>query len=184
MNLEEILNERLHRQQIQDICTACSGVDNDSLKAQLFTLTENADDRISYNALWVFSHFSSADMMWLEPRRNILIDMVLHTAHTGKRRLILTLLEHLPTRSEDVRTDYLDYCLSGINSTQPYAVRALCMKQAFALCRHYPELTAELKNEIGLMEYGRLSPGLRSARRNVLRKIERLTGNADYRSKS
>jgi len=89
----------------------------------------------------------------------------------GKRRLILTLLEHLSIEKDDIRTDYLDYCLSKINSTEPYAIRALCLKQAYAMCRFYPELLAELKNEVELMQYGELSPGLLSVIRHMRKKI-------------
>lgn len=172
MNLEEMLKQRLRQRDIQEICSVCSG--NSSIKADLFSLVSHPDDRISHNALWIFTHFSAKDMKWLIPKRSELIEKVLSTKHMGKQRLILTLLEHQSISKEDVTPDYLDWCLSKINSNEPYAIRALCLKQSFALCQFYPELIVELKNEIELMEYGALSPGLLSARRNILQKITKL----------
>ncbi len=169
MNLEEMLKQRLRQRDIQEICSECSG--NSSIMADLFSLVSHPDDSIGYNALWIFTHFSTKDMKWLIPKRSELIENVLSTKHVGKQRLIMTLLEHQSISKEDVTPNYLDWCLSKINSNEPYVIRALCLKQSFALCRFYPELIVKLKNEIELMEYGALSPGLLSARRNILKKI-------------
>lgn len=99
---------------------------------------------------------------------------MLTTPHTGKRRLSLALLEELTVERKDIRADYLDFCLSKINSQEPYGIRALCLKQAFALCRFYPELIAELKNEIELIEFSEPSRGILTTKKNVLRKIAKL----------
>lgn len=174
MELETTLKERLNRRDILDLCAACRNAPDDGLKSELYSAVFHPDDRVGYNALWVFTHFPPADMEWLVPKRNELVDMVLTTSHTGRRRLILALLERLPVGRNDIRSDYLDFCLSNINSTEPYGIRALCLRQAFAQCRFYPELMAELENEIELMEQGTLSPGLAAARRIIRQRISAL----------
>ncbi len=156
---------------IRALCLECRGSENDQAKELLFTLACHKDDRIAYNALWVFTHFRTQDIIWLETRRHTLIDMLLKTEHVGKQRLILTLLEHLVIPKEEIRTDYLDFCLSKTNSTAPYAIRALSLKQAFRMCRHYPELLEELRLEMDLMTRGTLSPGLLCAIRTVRRHL-------------
>lgn len=171
MDLEKKLGDRLHISDIRHICAGCCGVLDDFGKAELFSMISHSDDRVGYNALWVFTHFPLEDMKWLASKRDCLIDFMLRTGHAGKRRLILTLLEHLSVEKDDIRTDYLDFCLSKINSTESYAIRALCLKQAYAMCRFYPELLAELKNEVELMQYGELSPGLLSVIRHMRKKI-------------
>ena len=103
-----------------------------------------------------------------------MIDRVIVETHTGKRRLLMTILGRLPATVEEIRGDYVDFCLNGINSCEPYALRALCLKQAFDQCRPYPELIQELKEQISLMDMKALSPGLKSARKNILAKISRL----------
>lgn len=172
MELEERLSERLGAGDIEELRRACSGADGDREKEQLFSLITHADERIAYNALWVFTHFRTADMRWLQKYRNSLIDRLLATTHIGCRRLILTLLDRLSTSIDDVRTDYLDYCLAHINSTEPIAIRSLSIKQAYAQCRFYPELIMELRAELELMEHGEMTPGLRSIKKNTLKKID------------
>lgn len=172
MNLRDKLGGRLRLCDVKALCEACRA--DDCLKSELFAMTSEADNRIAYNALWVFSHFDSTDRRWLGDKRDRLIDGLLATGHVGRRRLALTLLDALPFAAQDVRTDYLDFCFSKINSGEPYAIRALCMKQALAHCRLFPELAAELEAELELLATGEMSPGLRSARRNVLRGLSRL----------
>lgn len=163
------LTGRLHAGDVKRICAKCAGAANNSQKEALFELACNSDERVAYNALWVFTHLPKEDVMWLRPKYNILVDMLLRTSHVGHKRLLLTLLEELPLDREEMRGDYLDFCMRNINSTEPYAIRALSLKQAFRQSWFYPELMAELQGEMELMETGELSPGLRSALRIVRR---------------
>lgn len=172
MNLSDRLSGRLRLCEIRSLCETCAA--DDGLKSELFSMAVDADNRTAYNALWIFTHFRATDRLWLADRRNQLVDSLLATEHVGRRRLVLTLLDALPFEAQDVRTDYLDFCLSNINSDEPYAIRALCMKQAFAHCRLFPELATELEAELELLATREMSPGLRSARRNVLRGLSRL----------
>ena len=172
MDLKKMLSGRIHQRDIRMVCAAAAGVSN-PLKDAVFELVVEGDDRTSYNALWVFTHFTAADKGFLNSKRDVLIDILLTTGHVGKKRLILTLLEGLKTTGKDIRTDYLDFCLSRINSSEAYGIRSLCLKQAFVQCRFYPELMTELLAEMDMMEFGELGPGLRSARRIVKRRIEK-----------
>ncbi len=168
--LRDILRERIHRHEIQHIASLCS---DDARKEELFTLISDTDPRVTYNALWILTHLSAPDRKWLESKRDRLINLLLSTTASGPRRLLLTILEQMPAEAQIIRTDYLDWCLSKINSTEPYAIRALSLKQAYIQSRPYPEIMRELLLEIELMDTsGPLPPGLRSARRNILRKIK------------
>lgn len=157
---------------LKDIKSICSETEYDNhLKKELYSCIYNHDDRVSYNALWVFTHFSAANRKWLLSKRDELTDLLLNTKHTGKKRLILTLLEKQPVNKNNIRPDFLDFCLSKINSTEPYAIRALCLKQAFKQCKFYPELMKELLSEMEMTEYGEMSPGLMSALRKIRKEI-------------
>lgn len=171
MDFRERLRGRITLDDIYEICYLTQGDGNFGAKEALYLLVDDEDERVAYNALWVFAHFSLADNEWLYSKRDGLIDRLLACSHAGKCRLLLTLLERQPTTRDDLRVDYLDYCLSKINGAEPYATRALCMKQAYAQCRHFPELMSELAGTLGLLEDARLSPGFRSARRNILKRI-------------
>lgn len=163
------LTGRLHARDIKFLCEKCSGAANNAQKESLFALACSSDERVAYNALWVFTLLPKEDILWLKPEYNRLVDMLMRTSHVGHKRLLLTLLEEMPIEEADVRGDFLDFCMRNINSTEPYAIRALSLKQAFRQSRFFPELMTELQAEMDLMETGELSPGLRSALRIVRR---------------
>lgn len=173
--MRALLASRMSLTSIRELCDRCAAADGPGLKEELFALTCDADDRVGFNALWALTHFPATEREWFDTKRRTLIDSLLATNHTGRRRLTLTLLNDKLSAPAEIRTDYLDYCLGAINSTEPYGVRTLCLKQAFALCRRHPELLAELATTISMMERGTLSPGLLSARNQTLRKISALT---------
>ncbi|MDE7334902.1 MAG: hypothetical protein K2N10_01145 [Muribaculaceae bacterium] len=172
MNLRQTLENRIRLRDIRLLCSEAAA--RPDVAEQLYALTLDPDARVAYNALWVLTHLPAADCRaLLHPRRDRLIDCALGETHVGKLRLLLTLLDKLPPERNELRGDYLDFCLERINSTEPYAIRAFCLKQAYAQCRHYPELLAELRVAIDLMERSELPPGLRCARRNLLRRLSR-----------
>lgn len=166
------LKSRLSAYSVNTICCACSGHENDSLKEELFAFVGDADFRVSYNALWIFSHFGKRDILWLASKRGILVDLLLHTDNNSIKRLILSLLDRLPMAAEDVTTEYLDFCFGNINSDEPYGIRSLCLKQAFVISRQFPELMHELILEIRMLECRPLSPGLKATLRNISKKTE------------
>ena len=53
----------------------------------------------------------------------------------------------------------------------PYAIRAQCIKLAYEQMRRWPELLDELRQMLGMISCEPLSPGLRSAWRQVMRKL-------------
>ena len=56
---------------------------------------------------------------------------------------MLNLLLRQPYAEEDIRTDFIDYCLMRLaDSKLPYAIRALCIKLAYEQMKHfiYPAL--------------------------------------------
>ncbi len=170
-DLRNSLTERLHIRDIKFLCMEVCAPGNEGLCAHLLELISAPNDRVAYNALWILTHFSAAHRVRLIPYRNRFIDILLATKHDGKRRLLLNLLEAMPCDIEDIRTDYLEFCMSNIISQAPYAVRAFCIKQAFAQCRHYPELIDELYDTLQLLRQSELSPGLKSVVKHTLKKI-------------
>ena len=156
------LGERIGMSEVRELVAACCGAERMAMRRTLWLAVGGEDDRAAYNALRVLTHLPEEERGWLAEHRDALIDLAMTTSHVGKRRLVMTLLERQP-----------DFCLSRINSTEPYAIRALGLKQAYAQCRHYPELIAELRQEIEIMSLGELSPGLFSARRQILRKLRK-----------
>ncbi len=172
MELHDFLNNRIDMNDIEAICVYAQGKGNDARKEELFRVMMDDEGRAGGNAAWVFSHFSEADNEWLFSKQQELIEAVMHTESITKRRIMMTLLERQPFTKEGFRADYLDFCLEHMAMLEePYGIRALCMKQAFVQCSLVPELLPELEATLRLMDDNFLSSGLRTAKRNVLKKI-------------
>ena len=167
-----LLSHRLSMDGINDICLLVQGEQNHSLKEQLYQLTLDNDRRVATNALWVFTHFSAVDNEWLYAKHDQLIDRCLKEEDATKLRLMFNLLLRQPYTEEDIRTDFIDYCLMRLTDPKsPYAVRAQCIKLAYEQMRYWPELLNELRQTLEMISCEPLSPGLRSAWRQVMKKL-------------
>lgn len=170
MNLS--LTNRLSQSEINELCVLTQGEHNNNLKEELYQLTLDANRRVATNALWVFTHFAVVDNEWLYAKHDQLIDRCLKEQNVTKLRLMLTLLLRQPYTEEDVRTDFIDFCLMRLTDPKsPYAVRALCIKLAYEQMRYWPELLNELRQTLNIISCEPLSPGLRSAWRQVMKKL-------------
>ena len=170
--MKYLLSHRLSMDGINDICLLVQGEQNHSLKEQLYQLTLDNDRRVATNALWVFTHLPAADNEWLYAKHNQLIDRCLKEHDATKLRLMLNLLLRQPYTEEDIRTDFIDYCLMRLTDPKsPYAVRAQCIKLAYEQMKYWPELLNELRQTLEMISCEPLSPGLRSAWRQVMKKV-------------
>ena len=170
------LNKKLCMDDIYEICILCHG--NSRKKAELYQLIFDEDERGATNALWVFTHFDMQNNEWLYAKHDDLIDRVLVEKNETKRHLILQLLLRQPFEEESLRSDFIDFCITKITAcSQPYAIRCYCMKLAYEQMKYYPELLTELKAAIEMLEQEPLSPGLTSAKKQVMKKIKLSLGH-------
>lgn len=167
------LTVRLTKDDIKEMCRLTQGEQNHQLKEELYALTNDSDRRVATNALWVFQHFTKADNEWLYAKHDDLIDHCLATSDATKLRLTLSLLLRQPFEESQVRTDFIDYCLDHLtDARQPYAIRSQCMKLAYLQMRYWPELLEELKRTLELVARNPMSPGIKSAWRQIMKKIK------------
>ena len=132
------------------------------LLSRLFPLT------LAGTLLWAVCGFLGS-MLWGPLSR-----MVGENTSPGAARLLLTLLIRCPFSEENIRTDFLDFCLTHIYSAEePTAVKCLYMKLAYAQCKLFPELASELRKTLEFMEDD-LPAGMKSTRKNILKQL----GNA------
>ena len=170
------LNKKLCMDDIYEICILCHG--NSRKKAELYQLIFDEDERVATNALRVFTHFDMQNNEWLYAKHDDLIDRVLVEKNETKRRLILQLLLRQPFEEKSLRSDFIDFCIAKITAcSQPYAIRCYCMKLAYEQMKYYPELLTELKAAIDMLEQEPLSPGLTSAKKQVMKKIKLSLGH-------
>ena len=170
-------NQLINRLSINDIYSLClqtQGKENNCLKEELYQLTFDENERVAFNALCALSHIDEANNEWLYAKHDDLIDRVLVEKNMTKLRLMLSLLIRQPFEEATLRSDFIDYCVAKITAcAYPYAIRTLCMKLAYEQMKYYPELLAELKAALDMLEQEALSPGLASAKRQVMKKIKK-----------
>ena len=170
--MKTILTHRLSQSEIKQLCASTHGARNNRLKEELYQLTLDTDRRVATNALWVFTYFALADNAWLYAKHDQLIDRCLNEKDATKLRLMLNLLLRQPYTEEDIRTDFIDYCLMRLTDPKsPYAVRVLCIKLAYEQMKYWPELLNELRQTLNMISCEPLSPGLSSAWRQVMKKL-------------
>ena len=175
MDLKQTIAGRISAKIISEICTNAD-------RNELFSLIDDTDDRTAYNALWCMTHWGADGITWLESHRDALIDRAIGEIHKGKLRLMLTLLERMTWTEDDIRSDFLDFCLAKINTPASYGIRSLAAKLAYTQCRFFPEMVSELLDELELMTIGELSPALRTTRKNILKKIDRSENKHAHRT--
>lgn len=170
MNLRTQLTGRIHLDNIREILHHTQ--ESEQLREELYQLIFDADEAISYQALWVCTHFSAPDIQWLCQKQKDLIDEALVCPHTGRRRMLLSLICQ-QSLADPPRVDFLDFCLERMMSRQePSSVQALCVKLAYQLTRSIPELQKELRALLEMMEPEMLSPALRATRKNILKAMK------------
>lgn len=130
------------------------------------------DGRRSSLAAWVLTHLPSDDDAFVDSHRDDLVHVALSTSDTSLRRLALTLLNRLEWPKEAVRTDFLDFTLEHLSSPdEPYGVRSLCIKLAFAQCVHYSELREELRQVLLMIEPSEIGSGIRNTSDKILGRL-------------
>ena len=143
--LKTILSGRISGGDVRAIAQA-------DFKEELFQLLFDEDKRVSDNAAWVLTHLPKTEDTWLAERQNILIDEVMRTESTTKRRLIMNLLERTTFEPDHIRTDFLDFCFNTMLSDEPIGVKTLAIKLTYAQSVHYPELLEEFNTALQMME--------------------------------
>ncbi len=169
-----VLNERLGKRDLQEVAEWAS--QSHANREQLFTIAFSSNDRVSSNAIWCLTHLRKSDSEWLQSKQDCLIDALLNEKDTAKKRMILQLLREQKFTKENIRVDFLDFCLSMINSEcEPYAIRCFSLYISIKMCKYFPELISELEECIRMLSREPLSPGMKCAVRKVSAEIRSLT---------
>ena len=72
MNLRAKLSVRFHIEDIREILHFIQ--DDEQLREEVYQFIFDEDEIVSYQALWVCTHFSKEDVEWLSRRQDELID--------------------------------------------------------------------------------------------------------------
>lgn len=165
--LRDRLSGRIHENDILEMLyykQECPEI-ADALYGYMF----DEDIKVASNALWV----QTWDMIDRTlPYRDKLVLLAITTQNVTVRRLSLTLLQRMKWNKNDIRTDFLDFCMGKILSqSESPGVRTLCIKLGYQQCRHYPELMEELKLLLDSLSEMPITPAIACVRKNVLKKM-------------
>ena len=90
-----------------------------------------------------------------------------------RQRLLLSILYNLPVTAP-VSVELLNYSLDHMLSLQEsIGVQSLSIRMAYRLCKHEPELLSELKLILEHANTEFYSTGVKTAIRNILKKIKK-----------
>ena len=120
-NLRNRLLGRIHENDIHELCHVIQCCEDHSLLEQLYTLLFDSEKRVADNAAWLFTHLDAVHQGWLYPKCDELMQEAMSTSSETKRRLLLTLLAAQPLCEDNLRTDFLDFCMN-----QMISFRKLC----------------------------------------------------------
>ena len=127
------------------------------------------DSRVARNALWTLTKASDSELSQLQPLLDELIDLAMLTESSAVRRLSLNLVERLDISEDDLRTDFLDFCLEHMaDIAELPGVQSISMKLAFRMCQFYPELMDEFRRTLEAMEISYYKPAVKSVRNRIL----------------
>lgn len=122
----------------------------------------NSDAHVARNALWALTKATDKELEQLQPMLNEFIELAMQTKESAVRRLSLNIVERLKLTEDDLRTDFLDFCLEHMVSIEePSGIQSLCMKIAYHMCRFYPELMDEFMRTIDSIELSYYKPAIR-----------------------
>lgn len=135
--------------------------------ARRFAYSE--DHRVARNALWSLTKASDEELAQMQGMLHELIDLAMSTESSSVRRLTLNIVERLRLGEEDLRTDFLDFCLAHMaDVVELPGIQTLCMKLAYRMCGFYPELTGEFMCTLETMQIEFYKPAVKALRKKIL----------------
>ena len=128
------------------------------------------DYRVARNALWSMTKATDSELSQLQPIYNELIDLAMKASNSSVCRLTLNIIERLKMEEDDLRSDFLDFCLDKMTAIdEPPGIQSLAMKLAYRMCKFYPELMNELIVTLKAMEMDFYTAAVKSVRNRILK---------------
>ena len=129
----------------------------------------STERHVARNALWVLTKASDEELSQLQGMLHELTALAMQTGDSAVRRLSLNIVLRLKMEEDDLRTDFLDFCLEHMADVREFpGVQSLCLKLAFRMCQFYPELMEELKRTLEAMEMDYYTPAIKCVRNKIL----------------
>lgn len=120
----------------------------------LWEITCGDDPRLAWHAVWVMEVLCKKERSMLLPYRREIVEKILaNRGEEGELRLWLNISLMLLPEMEEIDVDLLNFTLDNIcNMRLPVAVRAVCIKIAYQLCKREPDLLKELQAVLSMLD--------------------------------
>jgi len=127
------------------------------------------DYRVARSALWGLTKADKKELSQLQVLLDELVELAMHTENSSVRRLSLNVVERLEITEDDLRTDFLDFCLEHMASLDEFpGIQSVSMKLAYRMCKFYPELTEEFMRTLEAMQIDYYKPAVKGLRNKIL----------------
>ena len=127
------------------------------------------DYRVARSALWGLTKADKKELSQLQVLLDELVELAMHTENSSVRRLSLNVVERLEITEDDLRTDFLDFCLEHMASLDEFSgIQSVSMKLAYRICKFYPELTEEFMRTLEAMQIDYYKPAVKGLRNKIL----------------
>lgn len=127
------------------------------------------DYQVARNAFWALTKATDQELSQLLPILHPLIDLAIHAQNSSVRRLSMNIIVRLEFTIDDLRTDFLDFCLAHAIDVNEYpGIQSLAIKLAYRMCSFYPELMQELIRTLQSMDIEYYKPAVKSVRNRIL----------------
>lgn len=122
--------------------------------AMLWNLTDSDAPRLAWHAVWVLETLCKKDRKQLLPYQRRVVEKVLASnKETGELRLWLNISLMLLSETKNIDVDLLNFSLDNIcNMRMAVAMRAVCIKIAYQMCKREPELLKELQAVLSMLD--------------------------------
>lgn len=136
----------------------------------LWEITCGDDPRLAWHAVWVMEVLCKKERSLLLPYRRKIVEKILAgNCEDGELRLWLNISLMLLSETKDIDVDLLNFSLDNIcNMRLPVAVRAVCIKIAYQLCKREPELLKELHAVLSMLDMKDEPPAIKCGVKKVM----------------
>lgn len=170
MDLRTQLATRFHIENIRELLHYIK--EDERLREEIYRLIFDEDDVVSYQALWVCTHFSKPEVEWLTLKQDELIDAALTCPHSGKRRMLLNLLCQQQL-ADPPRVDLLDFCMERMVSRNGFGRSAVSLHQTcLSADLLHPRTTARIAHYAGDNGTGIVGSCHTFSKKNTLKAIQ------------
>ena len=136
----------------------------------LWEITCGDDPRLAWHAVWVMEVLCKKDRKRLLPYRREIVEKILaNRGEEGELRLWLNISLMLLPEMEEIDVDLLNFTLDNIcNMRLAVAVRAVCIKIAYQLCKREPDLLKELQAVLSMLDLKEEQAAIKCVVRKVM----------------